>query len=144
MVEGSLLLLRVMGGGLRSTASRQGQDGLVHPCHRPTHHVGAGRVPVVHQSEFSTRFARVGIVDVTPVQETVVPIFVLLEGGGRTLLLCACSTKTIPGWLLVAAAVSAAASASASSSLIVGHALLLRGAPLPGGHLEPFWWKKKS
>jgi hypothetical protein len=58
----------------------------------------------------------VGIVNVAPVRETVVPIFVPLERGGRTLVLCACSAETIPGWLLVAAAVSTSASASTSSS----------------------------
>ncbi len=126
-VEGSLLLLRAPGGGRRSTAGRQGQDGLVHPCCQPAHHVGAGRVPVVRRFGSPAGFARVGIVNVAPVQETVVPIFVPLERSGRTLVLCACSAETIPGWLLVAAAVSTSASASASSSGVVGRALVLRG-----------------
>ena len=122
-----MLLLRATGGWRRSMAGRQGQDGLVHPCHQPARHVGAGCVLVVRRSRFSARFARVDIVNVAPVQETVVPIFVQLEGGGCTLLLCASSAETISGWLLVAAAVSAAALASASSSAVVGRALLLRG-----------------
>ena len=79
---------------------------------------------------FSAQFAHVGIVNVAIMHKVVVPIFVVLEGGGRTLgLVCARSAKTIPGWLLVAAAVSvtASASASASSSAVVGRALMLRG-----------------
>jgi hypothetical protein len=122
-----LLLLRATGGGPRSTAGRRGQDGLVHPCCQPTHHFGAGCVPVVRQSGFSARLTRVDIDNVAPMRETVVPIFVPLERGGCTLLLCACSAETIPGWLLVATAMSASASASASSSAVVGRALVLRG-----------------
>ena len=94
----------------------------MHPCCRPAHHVGVGRVPVVHRSGSPTGFACVGIVNVAPVQETVVPIFVPLERGGRTLVLCARSAETIPGWLLVATAVTTSASASASPSAVVGRA----------------------
>ena len=112
----------------------------MHPRHQPAHHVGAGRVPLVRRSGFSARFTRVGIVDVAPMQETVVPIFVPLEGGGCTLLLCACSAETIPGWLLVAAAVSAATLASTSSSAVVGRALLLRGGEVVAWGLVDGAW----
>ncbi len=81
------------------------------------------------------------IVNLTTVQETIVPTFVVLEGGGHTLgLLCARSTETIPGWLLVAAAVSTAASASVSSSVVVGHTLMLcGGVAVAQGRVDVAW-----
>ena len=100
----------------------------MHPRHQSAHHVGTACHWVVCRAGFSSRFARVVIINIATMQEAVVPIFIALEGGGRTLgLLCVRFAETKPCWLLVAAAVSAAASAFTSSSAVVGHAPMLRG-----------------
>jgi hypothetical protein len=143
----ALLLLGAMGKGGRSTAARQGKDGLVHSSIQPTHHVGAGPIWVVCWALIPTQCACVGVINVTTMSPAVVPIFPMLVGSGRACgLLCAGTVAAKPGWLLwetpntVATSGTAVvvASAIATVTAIVERVLLLsRGIDVGWGGCWP-------
>ncbi len=89
------------GGGVRPHA--EGRTVLCIPAIDPpiTHHVGTGCIWVVCWAPILARYARVGVINITTMSMSVVPILPMIAGNGRVCgLLSAGTIATKPGWLL--------------------------------------------